>query len=417
MKLIIDMAKLEIPFQFSCTVTSGKTIREHPETVEKIVKAMANAVTSSRPTRKKRSGSWRNTPGERNPRFLRVPGRVLGASRRGFASHSRGVERYARRTGDLGFQSRQCQGAGYCRSALCRQLKKERLHRPTLRAHDDESQVMRRDRTRQEIGGPNESTFGSKSVFMAGVLLFSSWSVSAARAGSNAKIIEAATKEGAVSYYTTMTLSQSKKVVDKFEQKYPFIKPELFRGGGDEVLNRILNETRGGLNAWDVVSTRGDSVLTLRNAKLITSYRSPESNFVDRDMVDDEGYWTAYYVNPYVLGYNTKLVKKEEVPQNLRTAARSQVERKKNFYRRFGLRVSRRTYSRVGKRKGCRVLQEARRTGAGAPERQYESRATHDGGRISPDHRLRSDYSERNIQRTSHGLGASGTRCRFKSIR
>ena len=158
-------------------------------------------------------------------------------------------------------------------------------------------------------------SFRSKSFFMAGVLLFSSWSVSAAHAGSDEKIIDAAKKEGTVSYYTTMTLSQSKKVVDKFQEKYPFIKPELFRGGGDEVLNRILNEARGGLNAWDVVSTRGDSVLTLRNAKLITPYRSPESKFIDRDMVDDEGYWTAYYVNPYVLGYNTKLVKKEDVPK------------------------------------------------------------------------------------------------------
>lgn len=44
MKLIIDMAKLNIPFQFSCTVTSGKNIRERPEIVEKMVKAMANAV-------------------------------------------------------------------------------------------------------------------------------------------------------------------------------------------------------------------------------------------------------------------------------------------------------------------------------------------------------------------------------------
>ena len=158
-------------------------------------------------------------------------------------------------------------------------------------------------------------SFRSKSFFIAGVLLFSSWSVSAARAGSNEKIIDAAKKEGTVSYYTTMTLSQSKKVVDKFQEKYPFIKPELFRGGGDEVLNRILNEARGGLNAWDVVSTRGDSVLTLRNAKLITPYRSPESKFINRDMVDDEGYWTAYYVNPYVLGYNTKLVNKEDVPK------------------------------------------------------------------------------------------------------
>jgi len=139
--------------------------------------------------------------------------------------------------------------------------------------------------------------------------------LSVAQAGSNPKIIEAAKSEGAVSYYTTMTLSQSKKVVDKFQEKYPFIKPELFRGGGDEVLNRIQNEARGRLNAWDVVSTRGDSVLTLEDAKLITSYRSPESKFIDKDMVDDEGYWTAYYVNPYVLGYNTKLVKKDEVPK------------------------------------------------------------------------------------------------------
>lgn len=44
MKLIIDMAKLNIPFQFSCTVTSGRNIRERPEIVEKMVKAMANAV-------------------------------------------------------------------------------------------------------------------------------------------------------------------------------------------------------------------------------------------------------------------------------------------------------------------------------------------------------------------------------------
>ena len=157
--------------------------------------------------------------------------------------------------------------------------------------------------------------FRSKLFLMAGVFLLSSLSISNARAGSDAKIIKAAKKEGAVSYYTTMTLSQSKKVVDAFQKKYPFITPELFRGGGDEVLNRIQNEARGGLYAWDVVSTRGDSVLTFEESKLITPYRSPESRFIDKDMVDDDGYWTAYYVNPYVLGYNTKLVTKEEAPK------------------------------------------------------------------------------------------------------
>jgi len=141
------------------------------------------------------------------------------------------------------------------------------------------------------------------------------YALSPAQASVNDQIIEAAKSEGNVSYYTTMTLSQSKKVVDKFQKKYPFIKPELFRGGGDEVLNRILNEARGGLYAWDVVSTRGDSVLPLMDSKLITSYRSPESKFISPDLVDDQSYWTAYYVNPYVLGYNTNLVKKSDVPK------------------------------------------------------------------------------------------------------
>lgn len=44
MKVIIDMAKLKIPFQFTCTVTSGKLIREQPKVVESMAKAVAEAV-------------------------------------------------------------------------------------------------------------------------------------------------------------------------------------------------------------------------------------------------------------------------------------------------------------------------------------------------------------------------------------
>lgn len=44
LKLIIDMAKLKIPFVFTCTVTSKKLIREQPKTVEAIAKALAEAV-------------------------------------------------------------------------------------------------------------------------------------------------------------------------------------------------------------------------------------------------------------------------------------------------------------------------------------------------------------------------------------
>jgi len=153
-------------------------------------------------------------------------------------------------------------------------------------------------------------------LWSASVFLYCPPLISSSPAGSNPKLIEAAKGEGTVAYYTTMTLSQSKKVADKFQAKYPFLKVDLFRSGADELLNRIKTEARGGLFAWDVVSGRGDMVLTLSEAKLLAPYRSPENKFIERDMVDDDGYWAAYYVNPFVLGYNTNLVKKDEVPKS-----------------------------------------------------------------------------------------------------
>jgi len=139
----------------------------------------------------------------------------------------------------------------------------------------------------------------------------SSW----AQGSPDPKLIEGAKKEGEVVWYTTMTLDQSKQVVDRFQQKYPFIKPTLFRTGGGPLLNKILTEVRGGRHAFDVIVGRGEMVLPLMERKLLAAYNSPETKMIDEDLVDREGYWTAYYVNSYVLGYNTKQVKKADVPK------------------------------------------------------------------------------------------------------
>lgn len=56
-------------------------------------------------------------------------------------------------------------------------------------------------------------------------------------------------------------------------------------------------------------------VLPLMQRKLLASYRSPETRMIPEDLVDREGFWTAYYVNSYVLGWNTRQVRREEVPK------------------------------------------------------------------------------------------------------
>lgn len=44
LKVIIDMAKLNVPFQFSCTVATGAMIRENPDEVRRMVRALAESI-------------------------------------------------------------------------------------------------------------------------------------------------------------------------------------------------------------------------------------------------------------------------------------------------------------------------------------------------------------------------------------
>ena len=159
-------------------------------------------------------------------------------------------------------------------------------------------------------------TYSMRGV-MCMILLVVFWAGFAwAQTQPDPKLVEGAKKEGELVYYTTMTLDQSKQVVDRFEKKYPFIKTNLFRTGGGPLLNKIFTESRGGRHAWDVVVGRGEMVIPLTERKLLASYRSPETQMIDPQLVDKEGFWTAYYVNSYVLGWNTNQVKKEDVPNS-----------------------------------------------------------------------------------------------------
>ena len=152
--------------------------------------------------------------------------------------------------------------------------------------------------------------FGRCLPLFAFLLPYSAWG----QGLPNPKLLEAAKKEGELVYYTTMTLDQSRSVSDRFEKKYG-IRVTVFRTGGGPLLNKIFTESRGGRHDWDIVVGRGEMVLPLIERKLITAYHSPEAKMVEDQLVDKDGYWTAYYVNSYVLGWNTKLVKKPDVPK------------------------------------------------------------------------------------------------------
>lgn len=129
------------------------------------------------------------------------------------------------------------------------------------------------------------------------------------------KIIEGARREGKIVWYTTMSTDHSKQFADRFHQRYPFVKPVVLRSGGGSLLNRAIAEANAGKHEWDVIHGTGDMVTPLKTRNLITPYSSPEASMIDEDLKDQAGYWTAVYVNPVVLGYNTNLVKPSEAPR------------------------------------------------------------------------------------------------------
>ncbi|MGH7824518.1 MAG: ABC transporter substrate-binding protein [Candidatus Binatia bacterium] len=126
--------------------------------------------------------------------------------------------------------------------------------------------------------------------------------------------VEMAKTEGELVWWTTIAQDQSQKIIEAFMKKYPFIKANYWRSGSNGVHNKIVTEARVNRHSWDVVTYGAEFVTELRQKNLLAAYDSPERKHYSDDLKDDNGHWTAIYALPIGLGYNTNLVKKEEVP-------------------------------------------------------------------------------------------------------
>ncbi len=132
--------------------------------------------------------------------------------------------------------------------------------------------------------------------------------------GASAGLIEGAKREGNVVFYAPLNINDSRMLLKRFEEKYPFIKTELLRMSAEPLLNRILTEDRAGRNAVDVINNT--VINALKRARLLQPYRFAESSAYPEQFRDPEGYWVSMYNNYYVLGYNSKLVSSKEAPKD-----------------------------------------------------------------------------------------------------
>jgi iron(III) transport system substrate-binding protein len=128
-------------------------------------------------------------------------------------------------------------------------------------------------------------------------------------------LIEAAKKEGQVSYYTSTDLPVAEKLAKAFEAKYPGIAVRVERTGAERVFQRIGQEYSSNIHAVDVVnSSDAAHFIVWKRDGILAPYVPEDVANYPAEHKDADGQFASFRVWLSIIAYNTTLVKPEEAP-------------------------------------------------------------------------------------------------------
>src|SRR6476620_8286904 len=93
-----------------------------------------------------------------------------------------------------------------------------------------------------------------------------------------------ARKEGTVTLYTSMQLTDSRPLTEAFETKHG-IKVNLWRASGEKVAQRVVTESRGGRFEADVVETDGAQMEILHRERQLAPFSSPAVRDIPPELI------------------------------------------------------------------------------------------------------------------------------------
>ena len=129
------------------------------------------------------------------------------------------------------------------------------------------------------------------------------------------RLVEAAKKEGTLTFYTSMQTPESGPLSQAFEKKYG-IKVQLWRATSDQVVQRAITEARGGRNSLDVVETNAPEVEALAREQVVAEYRTAHEADLPAWAIPPHHKWYSDRANLWIAAFNTGKVKKDEIPSS-----------------------------------------------------------------------------------------------------
>ena len=130
-------------------------------------------------------------------------------------------------------------------------------------------------------------------------------------------LIEAAKKEGKLSWYTSVDLPVAEKIAKAFEAAYPGVSMKVERSGAERIFQRIGQEAQSKIYNCDVVNSSDAAHLIIwKRGQMLASYLPEEvaKNF-PKEHFDPDGMYASWRVTLSPIAYNTSQVKAEDAPK------------------------------------------------------------------------------------------------------
>lgn len=148
------------------------------------------------------------------------------------------------------------------------------------------------------------------------LILLSSLLISVAAYAQDAKLIEAAKKEGGkVVAYGSLENTAMDPITEAFEKKTG-IKVEYFRASATKAMERALTELRAGKAIFDVMVNNSGAIEIMRKENIFAKYISPSAAGFPKDEIDPQ-LGPAYRHTPIGIIYNKSAISAADAPKSL----------------------------------------------------------------------------------------------------
>ena len=132
------------------------------------------------------------------------------------------------------------------------------------------------------------------------------------------KTIESAKQEGKVTIYYNLDARALSALMTAFERRYPSVTVEAVLGS-TPAIDRFIAEFDKGTKSADVLMQNQAALgnVIKKGDIMLAKYVPKDTSWMTADQKDKDGRWAAYSVAMTVVGYNTKLIPKDQAPKTL----------------------------------------------------------------------------------------------------